>query len=590
MTLPPNTDLWEHEAAASGARLVVLLGIGSAQRLAAAQTRLAAPPAGPVVLVVEADLDLLAALLSSTDAESLVHRPGQDLWAAAPAPDGALPDGDRADAEAFFRTNLEAAAVRSARDARLLPCELSLRQHPRFYAAVVSAWKQALARHLLDMASQDEFAALLVRNRIANLRFLPESLTAQRLFAVAHGGQPRPAIVVGAGPSLDRNVHLLAALSRHAFVIATDTAIAPLLRAGAEPHLAVAGDPQEEIARRFEGMDTGRCILVTELSVHPRVHRCHPPSRTAFATFEDPFTAFLERHLRPLGRLDVWGSVVTMATDLARRMGCNPVVFAGVDSAYTGGRCYCSGSRPHDDALRTKAGSESWTEVWSRYRHGRPVIEERDIFGGYQPTLRSLIAYRDWLQSYARSHPELLMLNATGGGALGGSELFSGSHCGAGGGEIRQVALDDFAHRLGRSLRSRTDAGPWERLQAATMPIAGASASAEQISHLGREALRRLQAARADFRAAGHAARTSDTARALGLVQRLEVEQYEVFRWIAAIAGETRRELTIAALPELCDAYERAADELTAAWSSATQSCDGAAQAPPANSERGTVA
>ncbi|HET9371990.1 MAG TPA: 6-hydroxymethylpterin diphosphokinase MptE-like protein, partial [Vicinamibacterales bacterium] len=52
-----------------------------------------------------------------------------------------------------------------------------------------------------------------------------------------------PAVVVAAGPSLDRNIHDLAVVKDRAIVIACDTAARPLTSVGVEPDLIVASDP-----------------------------------------------------------------------------------------------------------------------------------------------------------------------------------------------------------------------------------------------------------------------------------------------------------------------------------------------------------
>src|SRR5262245_60352828 len=60
-----------------------------------------------------------------------------------------------------------------------------------------------------------------------------------------------PAIVIGAGPSLDATLAAIRDLQDRALLISVDTAVRPLLAAGITPHLVVSVDPSEENARHL---------------------------------------------------------------------------------------------------------------------------------------------------------------------------------------------------------------------------------------------------------------------------------------------------------------------------------------------------
>ena len=80
-----------------------------------------------------------------------------------------------------------------------------------------------------------------------------------------------PAIIVGAGPSLDKNINLLGRAQGHSLILASDAALKPLLSHGVLPSIVVSLDPQEEIAKFFQGVSHRGMPLVAPSIIHPRV-------------------------------------------------------------------------------------------------------------------------------------------------------------------------------------------------------------------------------------------------------------------------------------------------------------------------------
>ena len=159
-----------------------------------------------------------------------------------------------------------------------------------------------------------------------------------------------PAVVVGAGPSLDRNAEELASLADRCLIVASDTALRPLQAAGIAAPIVVAVDPSEWNARHLTGrLPFEHTWLVAEGSLYPEtLTRFTGRTFTFEVSGHEPWP-WLRTHGLARGRLRAWGSVLTSAFDLALRMGCNPIVFAGADLAFTGGRTYLQahGARGH---------------------------------------------------------------------------------------------------------------------------------------------------------------------------------------------------------------------------------------------------
>ena len=119
----------------------------------------------------------------------------------------------------------------------------------------------------------------------------------------------------------------------------------PLIKGGVRPHL-VAGvrSGRDECAAPGGGRRHRR---------RPPGRRRKPQSDRVRGVRRRTFTFKVSNHepwpwleTRGLTRttLRAWGSVISSAFDLALRLGCNPIVFAGLDLAYTGMRPYCRGT------------------------------------------------------------------------------------------------------------------------------------------------------------------------------------------------------------------------------------------------------
>ncbi len=197
----------------------------------------------------------------------------------------------------------------------------------------------------------------------------------------------RPAIVISAGPSLGRAVDLLRDPSvRERFVlIAVQTVLRPLLAEGIRPHFVTALDHHEISARFYEGIDAQSVdgvTLVAEAKVNPSVLEAYPGEIRLVG--DEHLDALLGPSLaRMHARLRPGATVAHLAYELARYLGCDPVLLVGQDLSFTDGQYYAAGAAIHDiwaaelNAFRSLEMFEHERIV--RQRH--LLIEGRDARG-----------------------------------------------------------------------------------------------------------------------------------------------------------------------------------------------------------------
>ncbi|HYE84902.1 MAG TPA: 6-hydroxymethylpterin diphosphokinase MptE-like protein, partial [Vicinamibacterales bacterium] len=286
-------------------------------------------------------------------------------------------------------------------------------QHPtvsREMPVETSAAREVIAGAIFaaraNAAARRAQAGPYLLNTLRNRSRIAAGRDAAALFDCFQGW---PAVIVSAGPSLDENLPGLAALQDRALMVATDTALRPMLAAGVRPHLVVALDSSRLNAEHLLDLpDTTGIALVAEGSVHPVGFDAFQ-DRTFFFRVDDHHPwPWLAANGCSRARLDAWGSVATAAVDLARRAGCDRLIFCGQDLAFTGDRPYCTGA--------------TW-DRWGVRRTPLPDLPAADIHGCPTTTASHLMSVRNWIVEQSTTDLTRRYLNASGAGILHGGRI-----------------------------------------------------------------------------------------------------------------------------------------------------------------------
>lgn len=249
------------------------------------------------------------------------------------------------------------------------------------------------------------------------VRNLPKAARAPGIAKFANAFSGVPAVIVSAGPSLDKNIHELRGIEDKILIFSTDTALKPLLAAGVDPHFVMTGDPSYANYLHIKGTPSRESLLVAEATSYPDVFG-EFEGRTMTCTFESSALRSLSDLLGNKGMLRAWGSVATMALDFALLVGCNPIVFIGQDLAHTDGRIYCTGLSFDDQWFIGTADPVSWQKCIDNMRSSKRTVIIEDIFGRPVESTDKLTSYWNWMIKVCGSHPEVQFVNATEGGIL----------------------------------------------------------------------------------------------------------------------------------------------------------------------------
>ncbi len=265
---------------------------------------------------------------------------------------------------------------------------------PEWYAGLQSTVKEISRRRSVNARTLERFGRLWVRNLAANTRILPSSLS---LAPWENRFSDIPALVLAGGPSLETILPILKNLAERYLIIAVDTAVSAALRAGVQPDIITAVDPQYWNTRHLDrcGDKAGNALVLAESATHPGVFRTLH-GRPWLTRTKFPLGTLLEDAAGIKGELKAGGSVATAAWDLARFLGCKTLTIAGLDLGFPGGLTHYSGSlsreRPHYYSHRT---STSQTLFFHALRDANPrYVEAAD--GGRVLTDMRMDIYAAW--------------------------------------------------------------------------------------------------------------------------------------------------------------------------------------------------
>lgn len=203
----------------------------------------------------------------------------------------------------------------------------------------------------------------------------------------------RTAIVVSAGPSLQRNVELLSrpGVADRFVIVAVQTVLKPLLERGIRPHFVCALDYHEVSKRFYEGLtaeSVAGVTLIAEPKVNPAVPAAFPGRvRMVGDAFLDSVLGIpaidADGSVRALGRLQGGTTVAHLCCYFARFLGCDPVCLIGQDLGFTDGQYYAAGAAIHDVwGAELNEFKTLETLEWQRIvRHRSMLRREKDHLG-----------------------------------------------------------------------------------------------------------------------------------------------------------------------------------------------------------------
>lgn len=258
-------------------------------------------------------------------------------------------------------------------------------------------------------------ATLLRFNQVWQRNFLSNRSAIQRnpgVIALKNRFRDIPCIVVGAGPSLDKNIRYLRKACEKAIILCCDAALKPLLSHNIIPNFVVVLDPQEEIARFLSNVPQSGITLVVPTIVHPNILELWQGDILFFNKFapDIPTLVEIQKVVPQVGILTPGGTVLSVTYDLAFQAGCNPILFVGQDLSYPKKNSHSKGSDASGKGLKSMVEKQKDS-----------IVLETDMNNQQLRTLKSMSVSKQWFKwaftTWKRDNP-IVVSNCSEAGIL----------------------------------------------------------------------------------------------------------------------------------------------------------------------------
>lgn len=375
-----------------GVVIFVGLGLGTIPSLIFTQR-----PELQYLLVFEPDLDIFNQALTATDLSALLADPKVILQV-----------GPVADMESAVQQASRAIQLEHTHILRHLP---SFAYDEKKYLDTNDRMFSVINRLNVAGSTNVKMGLDFLQNRLKNITTTPHNRLAENLRGCMKG---IPAILVGGGPSLDKNIDLLVQAQDKAIIFAVDSTFPALVAHHLTPHFLSAIDPDEVIFEKvadYCGHASDTSLLCLS-HVTPNVPKTFPAKQVFWCYSSSPLDAWINASL---GGTITTGDVQTVAhlnLAVAILMGCSPIIFIGQDLSYPTDKSHAAHTVLTSDELMEERLKKADDMLWVKGNNGDLV-----------PTDRALRGMTLHFEEILKAHPNRY-INATEGGAyIEGTEV-----------------------------------------------------------------------------------------------------------------------------------------------------------------------
>lgn len=246
----------------------------------------------------------------------------------------------------------------------------------------------------------DKFAEHFNYNRIMNLPLIYESILLtdlKKFFQQYVDFEHIPAIIMAAGPSLDKSIDKLKSIKGKAFVLAVDSAIRMCVKHSVVPDAIVTIDPQKQDILFHNEVANKTPLFFSTSSIYKNIKDLQ--GKKVFCYTEDFVPTELENRIE---LISAGGSVANTAFSIISYLGFKKIIAIGLDLAFLGEKKHAS-TVYDDGGINNK--KEKYTEV--KGQNGEMLL-----------TYPNFIAYKEQFESKIKENKDKFeFINSSEGGA-----------------------------------------------------------------------------------------------------------------------------------------------------------------------------
>jgi hypothetical protein len=222
------------------------------------------------------------------------------------------------------------------------------------------------------------------------------------------------AVIVSAGPSLNKNIALLKNAANKAVIFAVGSGIKILNSNEIVPHFRVSIEGHNEQMKIFESIDTSICPLIHSTQSFYGVLQAYQSEKIRIVLDSDFLTQYIyDKAGVQYTKIVSGSSVANVTLDIICKMGFDKVIFVGQDLCYTEGELYAKGSWKEEKLSESNVDSLSY-------------IKKKDIFGQDVYTTVPFLNMKRSFEERIKQNKNIEFINASEGGlGIEGTEVKS---------------------------------------------------------------------------------------------------------------------------------------------------------------------
>ncbi len=212
---------------------------------------------------------------------------------------------------------------------------------------------------------------------------LPNLLKEKPLARFKDSLKGKTAVVVSAGPTLDKNIAVLKKYREKYVLFTVGTAVKTLYKNGIKPDFLCIIETYNS-SKQVEGLDLSEVYFITEPYANPELRNFKYREIFSHISANSPINQ-LWSEICGENIEEYWskGTVSYTALNSARILGCSKIILTGQDLAYLDGQCYSKDSAYKDLVCQFNSEKDNWEivakdfEAFASAISASPNIEER---------------------------------------------------------------------------------------------------------------------------------------------------------------------------------------------------------------------
>lgn len=250
-------------------------------------------------------------------------------------------------------------------------------------------------RQSLHLVASDfrDMGAQIFSNHLTNFKLLNRAKYTKKLFRQL---KQVPAIICGASPTLGSDIAELRKWQNRGLIFAGGSALNVLSSLNLHPHFTACIDPDSPISRFLTQHHFEAPLFYQSRVSHQLLAQVHGTK----LWMPDSGSYPIDQWMHALAGVDDspfdggW-NVATFCISLAEAMGCHPIILTGLELSTISEKVY-------GDGVEERVGLE--------------FVEAVDGAGQKVYTKPDWLMAKEWLEEFAKSHPDLQLINSTHGG------------------------------------------------------------------------------------------------------------------------------------------------------------------------------